>query len=81
VNNIPGNPTQGGSISFLFNSVAPGSTVDIYKKLTYQANPALPVFSSKVIVNEYPTPEPATLLMLAGGGLLMRRRRLGLVKV
>jgi hypothetical protein len=27
------------------------------------------------------TPEPASLLMLAGGGLLMRRRRLGLVKV
>jgi hypothetical protein len=74
VSNTPGNGTQGGSISFFFSPVAPGSTVDIFKQLTYQANPALPVFSSKVLVNEYPTPEPASLSLLALGGLLAVRR-------
>lgn len=75
VNNIPGNAMQGGSISFLFNAVPPGSVVDIFKHLTYQANSTLPPFSSKIVVDQYPTPEPATLGLLAAGGTWLVRRR------
>lgn len=75
INNVPGNAVQGGSISFLFNPVAPGSVVDIFKHLTYHGNPAVPPFTGTLTVNQYPTPEPASLALLASGGLVLMRRR------
>ncbi|HVP12070.1 MAG TPA: PEP-CTERM sorting domain-containing protein [Phycisphaerae bacterium] len=63
-----------GSISFFFNSIAPGSVVDIHKDLVY-SGPVPAVFPS-ISVNQYPTPEPASLGLLAISGLwLLRRRR------
>ena len=56
----------GPSISFFFNSVAPGSLIDIKKSLIY-TGPVPAVFPS-IDINQYPTPEPASILLLAGGG-------------
>ncbi len=63
----------GASVSFYFNPIAPGSIVDIRKDLVY-TGPVPAVFPS-ISVDQYPTPEPASALLLGAGGLLLRRRR------
>lgn len=74
--NTPGGPTSGGTIDFYFNSLPVGTKVDIRKQLTYVGGPTGVPFDGVVRIAEYPTPEPATLgLMALGGTALLRRRR------
>ncbi len=73
ITNIPGNALEGGSLSFNFDPVAPGSTVIIAQTLLYTGPPA--VFNGTVRVNQYPTPEPASCLLLAAGSVLALGRR------
>ena len=63
-----------GSLSFFFNPLAPGTIVDIRKDLVYNG-PAGAVFNGTLAIHEYPTPEPATIGLLALGGLTLLRRR------
>ncbi len=65
------------NLSFFFNPVAPGSIVQISKDLVYSGIPGT-TFIGTLAIHEYPTPEPATLGMLALGSLTVLRRR-GLV--
>lgn len=72
---IPGNTTQGGSIHFDFSSLAPGTKVDIRKQLQYVGGADGTAFFGTVQIAEYPTPEPASVGLLALGSLLALRRR------
>ena len=57
------------------NPAGPGSIVDISKTFMY-TGPAGTVFQGKILVQEFPTPEPATLVLLCAGGFgLLRRLR------
>lgn len=80
VTTTPGNISIGGSIDYTFNSLPPGTFVDITKSLIY-SGAGLPVppppFFGPVRIAEFPTPEPATLSLLALGGIAMIRRRRG----
>jgi hypothetical protein len=78
VNITPGTSTQGGIIDFTFNSLPPGTLVDIYKTITY-SGAGLPVpappFQGHIRILEYPTPEPGSALLLGAGGLVLLRSR------
>lgn len=67
----------GGSIDYTFNSLAPGTLVDIRKILVYTGGATGVPFQGTVTIAEYPTPEPATLglLSLASVAMLRRNRR------
>jgi hypothetical protein len=69
----PGTAASGGAVDFVFNPIFPGALVDIQKTLTYNGPPGV-IFLGTVEVQEFPTPEPASLGLLAIGGLLLRRR-------
>lgn len=73
--NTPGTTTTGGSISYVFDPVFPGSTVEILKRLVFNAGVPGTVHIGSVRVAEYPTPEPASLACLALGGLMLMRKR------
>jgi hypothetical protein len=78
VTTTPGTSTLGGSIDYTFGSLAPGTLVDISKAIVYSGTglPApTPPFFGSIRVAEFPTPEPATLGLLALGGLAVLRRR------
>lgn len=62
------------SINFYFNPLAPGTSVIIRKQLVYNGLPGT-VFNGTLAIHEYPTPEPATVGLLAVGALAMLRRR------
>lgn len=69
---------SGGSLSFYFNPVAPGSIITIQKNLIYNGIPGT-AFIGTLAIHEYPTPEPATMGMLALGGIAaLRRGRIGM---
>ncbi len=69
----PGNSTVGGSVDFYFNPLAVGTKIDIRKTLIYNGiNGA--VFTGTLQIAEFPTPEPASLGMLALGGIALLRR-------
>ncbi len=70
----PGSMTAGGSIDFTFNPLVPGTQVIIRKLLQYTSTSGT-VFTGKVDIAQYPTPEPASLGLLGLGGLLLMRRR------
>ncbi len=72
--NSPGTLTQGGSLSFTFNSLPPGTLIDIRKELIYMGQPGV-IFTGSIDVEQYPTPEPASLGLIAAGGLVALRRR------
>ncbi len=78
VSTTPGTSSVGGSIDYTFGTLAPGTLVDITKAIEY-SGAGLPVppppFFGSVRVAEFPTPEPATLSLLAMGGLALLRRR------
>jgi hypothetical protein len=69
---VPGVGTS--SLSFFFNPVAPGSFIDISKELVYNGVPGT-AFTGTLPIIQYPTPEPATLGLVALGSLLLVRRR------
>lgn len=70
----PATSATGGMVDFYFNSLAPGTVVDIFKTLQFAGQ--VGQFNTGTIdIHEFPTPEPASLLMLAGGGLLLLKRR------
>jgi hypothetical protein len=63
------------NLSFLFNPVAPGSTIIIRKQLEYLGTPGQ-VFFGTLSVHEYPTPEPGSLALLGlASTFILRRRR------
>ncbi|HPD31982.1 MAG TPA: PEP-CTERM sorting domain-containing protein [Phycisphaerae bacterium] len=70
----PATPTSGGKIDFTFNPLVPGTLIDIRKTLKYD-DPTGAVFTGKIEIAQFPTPEPATLGLLMLGGLLALRRR------
>jgi hypothetical protein len=70
----PGTPSVGGAVDFYFNPLAPGTLLDIRKTLQYTGTPGV-AFNGTIQIAEYPTPEPATLSLLALGGLAVLRRR------
>jgi hypothetical protein len=78
--NTPGNAAQGGSLSFFFDPIAPGSTVIINTSLTYTGSPPA-VFNGTLQVNQFPTPEPGTLVLLAGAALPGLKRRCRVVRM
>lgn len=70
----PATSASGGSVDFYFNSLAPGTVVDIFKKLEFAGQ--VGTFNTGTIdIHEYPTPEPASIGLLAAGGLVLIRRR------
>jgi len=77
VSTTPGTSSLGGSIDYTFGTLGPGTVIDIYKSLVYSGTglPApTPPFFGSIRVAEYPTPEPATLSLLALGGVALLRR-------
>jgi hypothetical protein len=70
----PGTISAGGAIDFTFNPLAPGTLIDLRKTLQYTGTPGV-VFTGKIQIAEYPTPEPASLGLLTLGGLVALRRR------
>ncbi len=74
--NTPGTPTQGGTLDFYFNPLPPGTQLDIRKYLVY-TGPQGQTFPY-IEIAQYPTPEPASMgLLAAGAALTLRRRRHG----
>jgi hypothetical protein len=70
----PAGTSFGGSVDFFFNSLAPGTVVDIFKTLEFAGQ--VGTFNTGTIgIHEYPTPEPSTIGLLALGGLALLRRR------
>lgn len=74
INNTPGSTMNGGILDFYFNSLAPGTLVEIRKELVWLAQPGQ-MFQGTVQIAQYPTPEPASIGLLAVGGILAMRRR------
>ncbi|MBI4578311.1 MAG: PEP-CTERM sorting domain-containing protein [Planctomycetes bacterium] len=73
----PGSP-GGSTLDFYFNSLPPGTKIEIRKLLQYTDATGV-AFQGVVEIEEYPTPEPASIGLLALGGIaLLRRRRGGL---
>ncbi len=70
----PGNSATGGTIDFYFDELPPGTTVTIRKVLQYNDPTGTP-FEGKVVIAEYPTPEPATLGLVGLSGLLLFVRK------
>ncbi len=70
----PGSMTTGGTLDFYFNPLAPGTLLDIRKTLQYNGPPGA-IFNGTLQIAQYPTPEPASLGLLALGGLAVARRR------
>ncbi len=72
--NTPGTSTTGGILDFYFNSLPVGTMLTIRKQFVFDGIPGA-VFTGSIDVDEYPTPEPASLGLLALGGVLALRRR------
>jgi hypothetical protein len=69
----PAGTSFGGSVDYYFNTLAPGTVVDIYKTLEFAGQ--VGTFNTGTIgIHEYPTPEPASLLLLAGGSVFLLNR-------
>lgn len=64
---------SGSTVDFYFDPIPVGSVVLISKQLVYSG--PLPAQFSGIGINQYPTPEPGSLLLLVCGGLLAMKRR------
>lgn len=74
VTNIPGTAAQGGAIHFDFDPLFPGTKIDIRKYLRYDG-PAGALFVGHIVIDQYPTPEPASAGLLGLGSVVLLRRR------
>lgn len=76
--NLPSDwPTHGGGADIYFDALTPCHTLVIQKQLVWIGDPNVQgnLFSGSIQMVQYPTPEPATLSLLALGGLAMLRRK------
>ena len=74
ITNTPGVAPTGGTLGLDFDPLFPGTQVLIRKQLQYTGTLGT-VFVGTVEIAQYPTPEPASLGLLAIGSLLSLRRR------
>jgi len=69
------------TVDFFFEPLDPGTEVHIIKRLVYVGPDGMfntpDTYQGPVTIREYPTPEPAGLLLMVGGGLMVLRRRSG----
>ena len=72
--NTPGTLTEGGTLEFYFDPLPPGTLLNIRKQLQYVGIPGT-VHIGPIELAQYPTPEPATMALLAAGSLVALRRR------
>ena len=70
-------PLHGGAVDMTFDPLAPGTQVTITKDLIWVGDPNVigNLFFGTVTIREWPTPEPATAMLLVIGALAMPRRR------
>jgi hypothetical protein len=75
VSGTPSTATTGGTISFDFDPLPPGTEILIGKQLVYKGDAIGSDFAGIVHLAEYPTPEPSAALLMAMSGLVFLRRR------
>jgi hypothetical protein len=66
----PGAP-PGSGVAFSFDALTPGTQLEIRTRLVYTGSQP---FSGSIVVQEFPTPEPASAVLMGLGSLMIARR-------